>query len=151
MILLYLSDLKNLLPAIVQYRRVKTDKLTESPKSKETKMEFLATFRTIPLNRRKDLKIMSKSLSKNEYPFLDKPFYCAIDAEFVSFEKEVSEIHSDGTRSILRPSRLSLARVSVLRGCGNEESVPFIDDYIATTDPIVDYLTEFSGINGNNK
>lgn len=70
----------------------------------------------------------------------------AIDAEFVALTKEESEIHSDGTRSVVRPSRLGLARLSVLRGEGPQESVPFIDDYVVTSEPIIDYLTEFSGI-----
>ena len=47
---------------------------------------------------------------------------------------------------MLRPARLSLARVSVLRGDGPKQGVPFIDDHIHTSDMIVDYLTEFSGI-----
>ena len=46
----------------------------------------------------------------------------------------------------MRPARLSLARVSVLRGKGPREGVPFIDDHIHTSEVIVDYLTEFSGI-----
>ena len=41
---------------------------------------------------------------------------------------------------------MTLARVSVLRGEGTLTGVPFIDDYIYTSDTIVDYLTEFSGI-----
>jgi PAB-dependent poly(A)-specific ribonuclease subunit 2 len=46
----------------------------------------------------------------------------------------------------VRPNRLSLARVSVVRGDGELEGVPFIDDYIASVEPVVNYLTEFSGI-----
>lgn len=51
-------------------------------------------------------------------------------------------MRSDGTKKVLRPSQLCLARVSVLR----EDGRAFIDDYIHTSDTIVDYLTEFSGI-----
>ena len=57
-----------------------------------------------------------------------------------------TEYRSDGTKRVIRPARLSLARVSVLRGDGPKEGVPFIDDHIHTSEIIVDYLTEFSGI-----
>lgn len=96
-----------------------------------------------------------------------------IDAEFVALQQEELEIKADGSRSTLRPSLLGLARVSVLRGdealnasdsqmterrvsqnqieaspdgLENAAYVPFIDDYIHISDPIVDYLTAYSGI-----
>lgn len=64
--------------------------------------------------------------------------------------QEETEFRSDGTKKVLRPARLSLARVSVLRGDGPRKGVPFIDDYIHTSEIIVDYLTEFSGIKCNS-
>ena len=70
----------------------------------------------------------------------------AIDAEFVLMQQEETEYRSDGTKKVIRPARLSLARVSVLRGDGPFEGEPFIDDHIHTSEMIVDYLTEFSGI-----
>ncbi|EPS41531.1 hypothetical protein H072_4574 [Dactylellina haptotyla CBS 200.50] len=83
-------------------------------------------------------------LSMDESPTPGTVF--AIDAEFVALQKEEIEVKADGTRETIRPSRLSLARVSVLRGNGESEGVPFIDDYIHTKEPVVDYLTLFSGI-----
>ena len=64
--------------------------------------------------------------------------------------QEETEFRSDGTKKVLRPARLSLARVSVLRGDGPRKGVPFIDEYIHTSEIIVDYLTEFSGIKCNS-
>jgi PAB-dependent poly(A)-specific ribonuclease subunit 2 len=60
------------------------------------------------------------------------------------------ELRSDGTRKVIRPSRLSLARVSCLRGTGEKEEQPFLDDHIHTSEPVIDYLTDFSGIHAGD-
>jgi PAB-dependent poly(A)-specific ribonuclease subunit 2 len=83
-------------------------------------------------------------LSKEEAP--QQGTLIALDAEFISLQKEENEVKADGNKVIVRPSRLGLARVSVLRGQGELEGIPFIDDYIATKEPVVDFLTEYSGI-----
>ena len=56
------------------------------------------------------------------------------------------EMNSDGERETIRPIVYALARASVVRGQGEHEGSPFIDDYIAIREPIVDYLTSYSGI-----
>ena len=63
----------------------------------------------------------------------------------VSIPQEETEFRAGGTNRVIRPARLSLARVSVLRGDGAKD-IPFIGDHIDTSDVIVNYLTEFSGI-----
>lgn len=70
----------------------------------------------------------------------------AIDAEFIRLQAEEIEMKADGTRQTIRPDRKGLARVSVCRGEGEHAGLPFIDDYIAVTEKVVDYLTEWSGI-----
>ena len=80
------------------------------------------------------------------YELTKKGFLCALDAEFVSLQEEEVEFKSDGSRTIKKPTRLHLARVSILRGDGLHEGKPFIDDYIIPKEEILDYLTPYSGI-----
>lgn len=56
------------------------------------------------------------------------------------------EMNSDGERETIRPIVYALARASVVRGQGEDEGLPFVDDYITIKEPIVDYLTSYSGI-----
>lgn len=86
-----------------------------------------------------------KALSIAE-PLPGSDSHCAIDAEFVRLLREEINMEADGSRTITRPARSGLARVSVLRGDGPQEELPFIDDYIATDEPVDDYLTQFSGL-----
>jgi PAB-dependent poly(A)-specific ribonuclease subunit 2 len=92
-----------------------------------------------------DLILNSIPFSPEEVP-RGPGYLCAIDAEFVVMAAGETELRSDGSNRIIKPSRYNLARVSVVRGEGDKMGVPFIDDYICTNEPIVDYLTEYSGI-----
>ncbi|KAG8423891.1 poly(A)-specific ribonuclease [Metarhizium acridum] len=70
----------------------------------------------------------------------------ALDTEFVAIRQPEIEMNSDGERETIRPIVYALARTSVVRGQGENEGLPFIDDYISIQEPIVDYLTSYSGI-----
>ncbi|KAL1408168.1 poly(A)-specific ribonuclease [Vanrija albida] len=131
-------------PAIIILERVDADKMLDYGKlPKELDVNVLFKDHSMAWNRRA-AQIRHQVLSPEELP---KPgTLISIDAEFVLLQQEELEFRSDGTKKILRPSHMSLARVSVLRGPGSLEGVPFIDDYIRTTETVVDYLTEFSGI-----
>lgn len=84
-------------------------------------------------------------LRPEEKPMEGSPI--ALDTEFVDLEKAEIDVKADGTQETIRPAKSGLARVSVLRGAGEGEGVPFIDDYITIKDAIiVDYKTQYSGI-----
>ncbi|KAF9483877.1 hypothetical protein BDN70DRAFT_873274 [Pholiota conissans] len=131
-------------PAVVYLERVDLrGNLNFSELKFELDSLILSRDTSISMNRDPKL-IKHEFLHPDEIP---KPgTLVAIDAEFVSMQQEETEFRSDGTKKVLRPARLSLARVSCLRGNGPREGVPFIDDHIHTSEIIVDYLTEFSGI-----
>lgn len=64
----------------------------------------------------------------------------------MALKKPEIEVNSEGVQKTIRPTIYALARVSVVRGQGEDEGLPFIDDYVIINENIVDYLTEFSGI-----
>ncbi len=70
----------------------------------------------------------------------------ALDTEFVALKQPEIEMNSEGEMETIRPMTHALARVSVVRGQGVDEGLPFIDDYIMIAEPVVDYLTLYSGI-----
>ncbi|KAL0947460.1 hypothetical protein HGRIS_013567 [Hohenbuehelia grisea] len=131
-------------PCVIYMERVDLkDRLDYSGLPFEIDASILSRDTSISINRDKKL-IKHECLRYDELP---KPgTLVAIDAEFVEMQQEETEFRSDGTQKVLRPKRMSLARVSVLRGDGSKEGVPFIDDHIHTSEPIVDHLTKYSGI-----
>ncbi|MBW0476095.1 hypothetical protein O181_015810 [Austropuccinia psidii MF-1] len=132
------------IPCILYYVRKDMEKaidLSRLPSS----IDRSILLKDINLSKFRDLsKIRHEILTEDELP--KQGDLVAIDAEFVSLQQEEVDYKSDGTRVVRRPSRMSLARVSVLRGGGSKTGVPFVDDHIQTFEPITDYLTEYSGI-----
>ncbi|KAE8137625.1 PAB-dependent poly(A)-specific ribonuclease subunit pan2 [Aspergillus pseudotamarii] len=98
---------------------------------------------TIPFSGGRSVESLA-TLSEEEKPTPGTPV--ALDTEFVDLEKAEIDVKADGSQEIVRPSKSGLARVSVLRGSGTREGVPFIDDYITIKETIVDYVTQYSGI-----
>lgn len=69
-----------------------------------------------------------------------------LDCEFVMVGREEADLFGDGSRKVVVPARMALARVSVVRGYGRLKGCALIDDYVAVREPVVDYLTRFSGL-----
>lgn len=131
-------------PVILFYNTVSKDNLFDYD-SWKSNMNDEILYRDHFTNAiRESVKIEYKLLTREEAPHPGT--LIAIDAEFVKLTKELYEVKSDGSKILVRPSKLALARVSVLRGEGPQEGVPFIDDYITTSMHIEDYVTSFSGI-----
>lgn len=69
-----------------------------------------------------------------------------LDCEFVMVSRDEADIFADGTREVVIPARMALARVSVVRGYGELQGKALIDDYVSVRESVVDYLTRFSGL-----
>ncbi|KZV99079.1 hypothetical protein EXIGLDRAFT_739011 [Exidia glandulosa HHB12029] len=132
------------IPTVIYLERVDTrDKLDFSQLPTAIDPAILCQDISMSLKRDRSL-IRHQCLTPEELP--TPGMVIAIDAEFVQLQEAETEVRSDGTKKTLRPPRRALARVSVVRGSGPREGVPFIDDHIHTSTPVVNYLTEFSGI-----
>lgn len=72
----------------------------------------------------------------------------AFDAEFVAVAEEASTLTASGSKLIIRETRHALARISIVDGRTNGTSRGCIifDDHVQPIEPVVDYLTRFSGI-----
>uniref|UniRef100_A0A1D1ZYT3 USP domain-containing protein n=1 Tax=Auxenochlorella protothecoides TaxID=3075 RepID=A0A1D1ZYT3_AUXPR len=105
---------------------------------------FQALCRISPLGLRANLRAPTfLPLGPDELP---RPgMLLALDAEFVSYSPPQYSLVR-GMEVTTRPSRLGLARVSVVRGEGALEGTACIDDYIRSPEAVHDYLTRFSGI-----
>lgn len=87
-------------------------------------------------------------VAKTEKPGPDT--IMALDTEFVALKRPEIEMNPEGEMETIRPMTHALARVSVVRGQGEDEGLPCIDDYIIIKEPVVDYLTLYSGITRND-
>jgi hypothetical protein len=93
-----------------------------------------ATEIVFPLDESVLLPMKSVSKIKNEiklFTSLDdtetpkKGTLIAIDCEFVTLNAEETELRSDGTNAVVRPSHSAVARVTAIRGDGENEVMFF--------------------------
>jgi PAB-dependent poly(A)-specific ribonuclease subunit 2 len=132
-------------PAVLIWERIDRKVIDLEALTQQADSALLTKDITIAHERDPTLK-RHDPLSPNDELPIQPGMICPIDSEFVALNQEELEVSSTGSRRLIRPSRLSLARVSVLRGQGPREGEAFVDDFILTKDPVVDYLTQFSGI-----
>lgn len=130
------------LPSVITYQASRT--IGHLDQSWKTQIDSTVLYRSV-----------SQPASSPQYRFRPlesieqlsgKQAHYAIDAEFVRLLREEIDMDANGKRAITRPARSGLARVSVLRGDGPDEELPFVDDYIAIDEPVDDYLTQYSGL-----
>lgn len=124
-------------PAIIQYSRkgldLNSSRIADfAPRwpSSEPVQEDGLVFNRIVNNYSKKMGKHIVPLTYQELSHYEAPFLIGIDAEFVALSKDETEVRSDGTRSVVRPAKMHLARISLLRGSGSRKYTPLVDDYI---------------------
>ena len=114
--------------------------------SKELSVALNRNPHLVPANVMSTLSISTGLESKLTFSKLPrKGDLVAIDAEFVCVQQEESLLSSSGSKEIQTDARNALARLSII--CNDEV---IIDDYVLPNEPVVDYLTRFSGIRASD-
>jgi PAB-dependent poly(A)-specific ribonuclease subunit 2 len=128
-------DLEWKIPSIIVYCRSDLlEKFNESVKVENLiNIEVFRDDRSLA-SRGHQASITFVPLSLDEMPI--KGDIVAMDAEFVTLNQEETEIRSDGTRATIKPPQRSVGRITCVRGSGELEGQPFIDDYIATQEQV---------------
>ena len=90
-------------------------------------------------------------------PLPEKGDLIAFDGEFVSVQAERVILNAEGQKVIKEEGRMLLARISIISDEGSNSSDSgtekeantsrlLVDDYILPSEPVIDYVTRFSGI-----
>ena len=90
-------------------------------------------------------------------PLPEKGDLIAFDGEFVSVQAERVILNAEGQKVIKEEGRMLLARISIITDEGRNSSDSgseteantyrlLVDDYILPSEPVIDYVTRFSGI-----
>ena len=131
-------------PCLVVFRAV--DDVNETKARSNSDEEFTPGLSKIPIQVMNARSLSSNSDASREFNLdssLGDGTLIAFDAEFVSVQEEESILTENGSKVTLRETRHALARISVLN-CINRSVL--LDDYVLPREPVVDYLTRFSGI-----
>jgi PAB-dependent poly(A)-specific ribonuclease subunit 2 len=127
-------------PCLVVFRAV-----DDTPKSKKENRKDEAEFIKIPTTVMRTRSISTGRApdysTNNDLP--GEGDLIAFDAEFVSVQEEESILTNTGSKLVTRETRYALARVSVI-DCRSGNII--LDDHVLPCEPVVDYLTRFSGI-----
>ena len=134
-------------PCLVVYREI-----DPTPEGKKSGLDALKSPDMIRLEEPGTLQIPQSVMSALAVNGVPQPIHIdrlpgkgdlvAIDTEFVVVEHEDSIITKDGEKHVNQDSRSALARVSIVDAQGRV----LLDDYVLPQEPVLDYVTRFSGI-----
>ena len=86
-------------------------------------------------------------------PLPERGDLIAFDGEFVSVQAERVVLNAEGQKVIKEEGRMLLARISIISDGGGNSGAKtdpayrvLVDDYILPSEPVIDYVTRFSGI-----
>jgi PAB-dependent poly(A)-specific ribonuclease subunit 2 len=128
-------------PSLVVYRALDADEPgAPTPVQIDTTVLPVQVMRTVSLTDG-TRSILAANQVDSELP--GRGDLVAFDAEFVSVQEEEASLTETGSKVVVRETRYAVGRVSVM-DCRARRVI--VDDYVLPREPVVDYLTRFSGI-----